>query len=144
MKRALHFAAELNSRDFKKCNCFWAPSYDLLASARKAVFPAPTATGVQRLRIPWSSLWEVIFFLTEFVTDRSEGLEQVIKRGHFNDRYSSSSVIFISTRLQTSGIIKHFHQCNIRKKYNISLKAMYGMGSCYNIQMLLTRKKRLN
>ena len=95
------------------------------------------------------------FFLTEFVTDRSEGLEQVIKRGHFNDPYSSSSVIFISTRLQTSGIIKHFHQCNIRKKYNISLKAMYTDslsiirsssldGSCYNIQMLLTRKKKLN
>ena len=30
MKRALHFATKLNSRDIEKCNCFiWAPSYDL-------------------------------------------------------------------------------------------------------------------
>ena len=29
---------------------------DLFASARKAVFPAPTATGVHRLRNTWSSL----------------------------------------------------------------------------------------
>ena len=61
MKHALHFATKLNSRDIKKCDCFWVPSYDLFASARKAVFPAPTATGsVHRLRNTWSSLWEVI------------------------------------------------------------------------------------
>ena len=30
--------------------------YDLFASARKAVFPAPAATGVHRLRNTWSSL----------------------------------------------------------------------------------------
>ena len=35
---------------------FWVPSYDLFASARKAVFPAPTETGVHRLRNKWSSL----------------------------------------------------------------------------------------
>ena len=56
MKRAWHFSTKLNSRDIKKCNCFWVPSYDLFASARKAVFPAPTATGVFRLRNTWSSL----------------------------------------------------------------------------------------
>ena len=56
MKRAWHFSTKLNSRDIKKCNCFWVPSYDLFASARKAVFPAPTATGVHRLRNTWSSL----------------------------------------------------------------------------------------
>ena len=56
MKRTLHFATKLNSRDIIKCNCFWAPSYDLIASVRKAVFPAPTATGVYRLRNTWSSL----------------------------------------------------------------------------------------
>ena len=50
MERALYFATELNSRDVKKCDCLWVPSYDLLASARKAVFPVPTATGVHRLR----------------------------------------------------------------------------------------------
>ena len=60
MKHALHFASKLNSRDFQICNCFWVPSYDLFASARKAVFPAPTTTGVHRLRNTWSSLWEVI------------------------------------------------------------------------------------
>ena len=56
MKRAWHVSTKLNSRDIKKCNCFWVPSYDLFASARKAVFPAPTATGVHRLRNTWSSL----------------------------------------------------------------------------------------
>ena len=33
-----------------------ATSYDLFASARKAVFPSPTATGVHRLRSTWPSL----------------------------------------------------------------------------------------
>ena len=47
-KRALHLATKLNSRDTQKCNCFWVPFYDLFASARKAVFPAPMATGVHR------------------------------------------------------------------------------------------------
>ena len=60
MERALHFATKLNSTDIQKCNCFWVPSYDLFTSARKAVSPAPTATGVYRLRNTWSSLWEVI------------------------------------------------------------------------------------
>ena len=40
MKHALHFATKLNSRDIQKCNCFWVPSYDLFAFARKAVFSA--------------------------------------------------------------------------------------------------------
>ena len=39
MKRVLYFATKLNSRDIKKCDCLWVPSYDLFASARKAVFP---------------------------------------------------------------------------------------------------------
>ena len=39
MKSVLHFATKLNSRDIQKCNCFWVPSYDLFASAQKAVFP---------------------------------------------------------------------------------------------------------
>ena len=49
-KRALHFATKLNSKDIQKCNCFWVPSCDLFASASKAVFPAPAATGDHRLR----------------------------------------------------------------------------------------------
>ena len=56
MKRTLHFATKLNFRDIKKCNCFSVPSYDLFASAHKAVFPALTTTGVHRLRKTWSSL----------------------------------------------------------------------------------------
>ena len=56
MKRTLHFATKLNFRDIKKCNCFLVPSYDLFASAHKAVFPALTTTGVHRLRKTWSSL----------------------------------------------------------------------------------------
>ena len=44
----------------QKCNCFWVSSYDLFAFAHKAVFPAPTATSVYRVRKTWSSLWEVI------------------------------------------------------------------------------------
>ena len=51
MKRALHFATKLNSEDIQKCNCFWVSSYDLFASARKVVFPAPMAIGVHRLRL---------------------------------------------------------------------------------------------
>ena len=46
MKCALHFATKLNSRDIQKCNCFWVPSYDLFASARKAIFPAPMETAL--------------------------------------------------------------------------------------------------
>ena len=42
MKRVLHFATKLISKDIKKCK-FWEPSYDLLVSARKALFPAPTS-----------------------------------------------------------------------------------------------------
>ena len=57
MKRVLHiFATKLISKDIQKCNCFLVPSYDLFASARKAVFPAPLATGIHRLRNTWSSL----------------------------------------------------------------------------------------
>ena len=55
-KCALHFATKLNFRDIQKCNCFCVPSYDLFASARKALFPAPTATGVHRLKNTWSPL----------------------------------------------------------------------------------------
>ena len=56
MKRVLYFATKLNSRDIQKCDCLWVPSYDLFVSARKAVFPASTATGFHRLRKTWSSL----------------------------------------------------------------------------------------
>ena len=56
MKRVLYFATKLNSRDIQKCDCLCAPSYDLFVSARKAVFPASTATGFHRLRKTWSSL----------------------------------------------------------------------------------------
>ena len=56
MKCVWYFSTKLNARDIKKCNCFWVPSYDLLTSARKAVFPTPTATGVRGLRNMWSSL----------------------------------------------------------------------------------------
>ena len=48
MKLALHFATKLNSWDIKKCNCFWVLSYDPFVSAREAVFPALTVTGVHR------------------------------------------------------------------------------------------------
>ena len=61
MNRALHFPTKQNSRDIRKFNCFWVPSYDLFASPRKAVFPALTATGVHKfVRNMWSSLSEVI------------------------------------------------------------------------------------
>ena len=55
MNRALHFATKLNSGDIQKFNCFWVPSDDLFASARKAVFPEPTPIGVHRLKNTWSS-----------------------------------------------------------------------------------------
>ena len=35
LKRALHFAAKLSTRDIQKCNCCSVPSYDLFASTRK-------------------------------------------------------------------------------------------------------------
>ena len=60
MKRALHFATKVNSRDIKKCNCFWVPSCDLLASSNKAVYPAPKCARVHRLRNTWLCLWELI------------------------------------------------------------------------------------
>ena len=41
MKRALHFATKIYSRDIQNCRCVSVLSY------RKAVFPALTATGVQ-------------------------------------------------------------------------------------------------
>ena len=53
-------ATKLNSRDIQKCDCFWLPSTDMFASAHKAVFPAPTATSVHRLRNTSPSLWKVI------------------------------------------------------------------------------------
>ena len=53
----MNFAIKLISRIFKiVIYCFWVPSYDPFASARKEVFAAPTATGVHRLRNTWSSL----------------------------------------------------------------------------------------
>ena len=58
MRRALHFATKLNSRYIKKCHCFWVPSNDMFASARKAVFPAPITTAVHRFRNTWPSLRE--------------------------------------------------------------------------------------
>ena len=58
MKRALHFVNNLNSRDIQKLNCFSVPSYDLFASARKAVFPAPTASFLnQSLDPPIKNSW---------------------------------------------------------------------------------------
>ena len=42
--------------DFFNEACVAIFHYDLFASARKAVFPAPAATGVHRLRNTWSSL----------------------------------------------------------------------------------------
>ena len=59
MKYALHFATKLNSRDIQKCNWFWVPSCDMFAY-RKAVFPAPMATGVHRLRNKWLSLLSLL------------------------------------------------------------------------------------
>ena len=56
MKRALRFATKLNCRDIQVVIAFRVPSYDMFASASTAVFPAPTATGVHRLRNMWSSL----------------------------------------------------------------------------------------
>ena len=60
-KSALHFATKLNSRDIQKCNLlFLGTLLWYLASAHKAVFPAPTATSFDILGNMWSSLWEVI------------------------------------------------------------------------------------
>ena len=50
MTRVLYVATKLNSRDIQKYDCLWVPSYDLFASALKAAFPAPTATGFHGLR----------------------------------------------------------------------------------------------
>ena len=58
IKHALHFATKLNSRDIKKCNCFWVPFYDLFTSACKAVFPAPIASrGSQIEKHAARQLW---------------------------------------------------------------------------------------
>ena len=59
MKCTLHFATKLNSRDIQKCNWFWVPSCVMFAY-RKAVFPAPMATGVHRLRNKWLSLLSLL------------------------------------------------------------------------------------
>ena len=67
MKRSLHFVTKLNSRDIKICNCFWVSSYDLFASDRKAVYPAPTVTGVHRLKLE---------ICTILVTKRKRGMFQ--------------------------------------------------------------------
>ena len=67
MKRSLHFVTKLNSRDIQKCNCFWVSSYDLFASACKAVFPAPTVNGVHRLKLE---------ICTIFVTKRKRRMFQ--------------------------------------------------------------------
>ena len=79
MKRALHFATKLNSRDIQKCNCFWVPSYDLFASARKAVLPSPAAPGVHRLRKRWLSLWEVICHKKVQQSFLNQSLDPLIK-----------------------------------------------------------------
>jgi len=56
MQRVLHLTTELNSKNIKKCNTLpWS-----VCLCCKAVFSSPLATGVQRLRNIWSSLWEVI------------------------------------------------------------------------------------
>ena len=49
-KRALHFAASLNSRDIQECNWFGVPSYDLFALLAKQYFP--------RQRRPTFTDWE--------------------------------------------------------------------------------------
>ena len=67
------------SRNIQKCNCFWVPSYDLFASARKAVFPSPAATGVHRLRKRWLSLWEVIFHKKVQQSFLNQSLDPLIK-----------------------------------------------------------------
>ena len=50
MKRALHFAAKLNSRDVQECNCFWVTPYDMFAMFAKQYFP--------RQRRPAFTDWE--------------------------------------------------------------------------------------
>ena len=49
MRCALHFATKLNSRDIQKCHCFWVPSNDLFASARRSSISR--ANGDQRSQI---------------------------------------------------------------------------------------------
>ena len=51
MKRAWHLPTKLNSRDIKKCNCFWVPSYDLFVPARKAVFTSRIQVNGKRPKI---------------------------------------------------------------------------------------------
>ena len=110
MKRALHFATKLNSRDIQKCNCFWVPSYDLLASACKAVFPAPTATEKQQsflnqnfppppppppIKIPGSAPVTDITSLT-FIDNKS----------HYVPSCKQSLLLSISVRRTKGGIFK--------------------------------------
>ena len=51
MKRPWHFSTKLNSRDIQICNCSWVPSYDLFASARKAVFTSRIQVNGMQPRI---------------------------------------------------------------------------------------------
>ena len=51
MKRALHFANKINFRGIQNVIVLGVSSYDLFASARKAVFPKLSVTGVLRLRL---------------------------------------------------------------------------------------------
>ena len=53
MKRALHFATKLNSRDIQKCNRFLVPCYDLFASARKAVHGKGPRNYYVQPRLVW-------------------------------------------------------------------------------------------
>ena len=70
---------------------------------------------------------------------------------HIPCRHCIIIIIFIYTRLQTSGIIKkintYFHQCNIRKKIQYITKSYVCRFSYYDVEMptaTTTRKFKRN
>ena len=79
LKRALHFATKLNTRDIQKCNCFSVPSYDVFASTRKYFTrqrrPVFTDWQIRETRgrvcfLSWSTIMATIDHFT--VVDGSE------------------------------------------------------------------------
>ena len=104
MKGVLHFATKLNYSDIKRCTCFWVPSYDLFASARKAAFPAPMATGVHKLRSTWSSL------LSQMVDNYSDNSADNLILSS-----SQSSTVLFGTKVWTPAIKNSWiHPCPTR------------------------------
>ena len=132
MKRVLYFTTKLNSRDIKKCNCFWVPSYDLFASAHKSSIPAPTVTSVDRLRNTWlSTLFQLVDNYSDNSTKSSFKFTPIDVRknpplishdfGHFcfgqRTRRSQPASIVIDANLFLN-LFNHFFHSSSRPSYH--------------------------